>query len=84
MTDNRIEVTPRILAGKPVIKGTRIPVSLILNLVRHGYTVAKIHRVYPELSAKDVEAALAYGENRIDREAMTVVSSDLLARIWVE
>lgn len=65
---DRIVVDARILAGKPVIKGTRIPVSLILNLLGHGYDFARIIEAYPELSEADVQAAVAYSEARLDRE----------------
>ena len=67
MTD-KIIVDPKILAGHPIVKGTRIPVSLILNLFAHGYTVGKIINEYPELTADDVKAAAAYAEERIKRE----------------
>ncbi|MDP1688650.1 MAG: DUF433 domain-containing protein [bacterium] len=57
---NRIEINPKILAGKPVIKGTRIPVSLILNLLAKGYTVPRIVEAYPNLKHDDVLAATHY------------------------
>ena len=50
-----IEVNPEILGGKPVIKGTRIPVDLVLELVELGYSVDQIVEEYPQLS-KDVIA----------------------------
>jgi len=56
----RIAVDPNILVGKPVIAGTRIPVSLVLNLLAHGYDVARILHAYPSLTEEDVQAALAY------------------------
>ena len=65
---DRIVVDARILAGKPVIKGTRIPVSLILNLLGHGYDFARIREAYPELTEADIRAAVAYSEARMDRE----------------
>jgi uncharacterized protein (DUF433 family) len=43
---------PKILGGKPVIAGTRIPVSLIFRLLKDGYTVEAIHEFYPQLSIK--------------------------------
>jgi len=65
---DRVAVDPRILAGKPVIKGTRIPVSLVLNLLEHGYTFERIVEAYPNLTADDIRAALAYAQARLDRE----------------
>jgi len=63
-----IVIDPGILVGKPVIKGTRIPVSLILNLLGNGYDIPRICEAYPDLSAGDVKSALEYSEARINRE----------------
>ena len=56
----RIEVNPEILSGKAVIKGTRIPVYLILELLSAGYDFKKILKSYPSLTKKDIEAAISY------------------------
>lgn len=66
--EERIVVDPRVLVGKPVIKNTRIPVSLILNLLAHGYDFAKITADYPNLTDTDIQAAIAYAEDRVNRE----------------
>ena len=50
-----------------MIAGTRIPVSLILNLLAHGYDAARILQAYPALTAEDIHAALAYAQARLDR-----------------
>lgn len=68
MTIARIIVDPSILAGHPIVKGTRVPVSLILNLLSHGYTFDKIIEEYPELTHEDIKSAISYAENRIKRE----------------
>ena len=57
---DRIVVDPAILVGKPVVRGTRIPVSLIVNYIDHGHTVEDLLDDYPNLTHEDVEAALAY------------------------
>ena len=62
---NRIEVNPDILLGKPVIAGTRIPVYLILNLLASGYTQQRILEAYPGLTPEDIRAALQYAEQRM-------------------
>ena len=67
---NRIIVDPKILAGKPVIAGTRIPVYLILNLIANGYNFDKIIEAYPRLTRQDIEAAIKYSENRMKRVEM--------------
>ncbi|MGH2559148.1 MAG: DUF433 domain-containing protein [Thermomicrobiales bacterium] len=66
----RIVIDPAILSGKPVIAGTRIPVSLILNLLAHGYDFERIVDAYPNLSQDDIKAALAYAQARMDREEL--------------
>lgn len=70
MKEIRIEINHRVLAGKPVIKGTRIPVTLILNLLENGYTFERILMVYPHLTKKDISAALDYVKQRIERETV--------------
>ena len=50
----RIVVNPRVLGGRPVDKDTRIPVSLILNLLAYGYTVERVAEAYPILTVADV------------------------------
>ena len=64
---NRIVVDPKILAGKPIIKGTRIPVYLVLNLLANDYNFDKIIEAYPVLTRQDIEAAIKYSENRMKR-----------------
>jgi uncharacterized protein (DUF433 family) len=61
----RVVSDPAILNGKPTITGTRVPVSLILNLLGHGVTFAEIVEDYPELTDDDIKAALLYAEARI-------------------
>lgn len=55
-----IIVDPKICAGKPVIKGTRIMVKNILGMVAGGYDVERILDAYPELTRERVQAALEY------------------------
>ncbi len=66
---DRIIQDPKILVGKPVIKGTRIPVSLILNLLAHGADNQEIKADYPNLTDEDIHAAIAFAADHIDREA---------------
>jgi len=56
--EERITVNPKVLAGKPVIKSTRIPVYRILNLLANGKTVSDILKDYHELTKEDVVAAV--------------------------
>jgi uncharacterized protein (DUF433 family) len=57
---NRIEINPKIMMGKPVIKGTRIPIYVILKLLGEGYNFEKILKEYPDLTYKDILAVLNY------------------------
>ena len=61
--NKRISIDPKILVGKPVVRNTRIPVYLILNLIAHGYDFNRIIKAYPELTHQDIKAALQYAEN---------------------
>jgi uncharacterized protein (DUF433 family) len=63
----RITSDPAILLGKPVIRGTRIPVYLIVQLVEAGYSAAEIVDDYPLLTEEDVEAAVEFTADRARR-----------------
>jgi uncharacterized protein (DUF433 family) len=64
----RILVDPTILPGKPVIKGTRLAVGFILELLAEGWTHGEIQRNYPSLTGEDVRAALHYAAGVLKRE----------------
>ena len=57
----RISIDPNICFGKPCIKGTRIWVSLLLDLLADGMTMGRIIAEYPQLKKEDIQAAIAYG-----------------------
>jgi uncharacterized protein (DUF433 family) len=63
-----IEVNPKILGGKPVIKGTRIPVYLILELLSAGYDFKRIIKAYPTLTEVDIRAAVDYAAQIVKNE----------------
>lgn len=65
---DRIEINPKIMVGKPVIKGTRIPVELILKMLSQGITTEEILGEYPQLTKEDIQAALAYGVKALEVE----------------
>jgi len=60
MGTERVEINPEILGGKPVIKGTRIPVSHVIQMIRSGKPTQNILEEYPELSSEDVESIKFY------------------------
>ncbi len=57
---DRITFNPRIMAGQACIRGMRVPVSLILNLVANGKTVEEIIEDYPYLEVEDIQQSLLY------------------------
>ncbi|HEX3652015.1 MAG TPA: DUF433 domain-containing protein [Rhizomicrobium sp.] len=57
---NRVHVDPKIMVGKPVIRGTRITVEHIMNELALGLTAAELVKMYPRLTEDDVKAACAY------------------------
>ena len=63
-----IEINPKILAGKPIIHGTRIPVELIIKLIAQGWVDKDIIKEYPSLKKSDVRAALLYAEKLVEEE----------------
>ena len=64
----RITVDRKILAGKPIIKGTRISVELILDLLANGWTIETILENYPNLKRKDITAVLKYATEILKEE----------------
>ncbi len=58
---SRISINPEICFGKPCIKGHRIWVSLILDLLASGMTVDEVLKEYPQLQPEDIYACIAYG-----------------------
>lgn len=65
---NRITFNPKILSGKPIIKGTRISVDFVLELLASGMTEEEILMEYPRLTKADIQAVLEYAAQIIKRE----------------
>ncbi len=65
---DRISVSPDVMLGKPVIKGTRITVELILRKLSEGADTADVLEGYPDLRREDILAALSYGAEVISSE----------------
>lgn len=65
---DHIEINPKILLGKPIIRGTRIPVELIVKLIAQGWTHEEILSEYPALKQEDIKAALLYAEKVLEEE----------------
>ncbi len=70
---NRVVIDSEILFGKPIIKGTRIPVYLIIELLANGLTEDEILKQYSTLKKEDIKAALLYASKCIqDEETITL------------
>lgn len=65
----RIVSDPNICSGKPCIKGTRIPVHIILDLLAAGENFEGIKKVYPNITDEDIRACLNYASVLADEEA---------------
>jgi len=72
---NHIEANPEILYGKPVIKGTRISVDLILEKMSFGQSFQEIIQSYPDLIEDDLYASLAYASSLIRNEVTKPLAS---------
>jgi uncharacterized protein (DUF433 family) len=70
MLNNRIEINPEIMLGKPVIRGTRVPVELVLRKLSEGATEADLLDAYPRLTIADIQAALAYAADSLAHETI--------------
>jgi uncharacterized protein (DUF433 family) len=65
---DRIEIRPEVVAGKPVIKGTRLAVEFVVELLGEGWTEQQIVGQYPGLTADDVRACLRYASHVLSSE----------------
>ncbi|MGE3424962.1 MAG: DUF433 domain-containing protein [Dehalococcoidia bacterium] len=65
---DQIEINPEIMLGKPVIRGTRIPVELVLRKLAEGATEAELLEAYPTLTPQGIKAALEYAAKTIAHE----------------
>ena len=68
-----IESNPEIMFGKPVIKGTRIPVALILEKLGHGFSEADVLKAYPKLSLESIRACLLYASENATYEKLAAI-----------
>ena len=70
LIQERIEINPEVMLGKPVIRGTRITVELILRKLSEGATEADLLEGYPRLTKQDIQAALAYAASSLAHETI--------------
>jgi uncharacterized protein (DUF433 family) len=72
MSTNRIEINPKVMLGKPVIRNTRIPVELLIRKLSEGATEDELLDAYPRLTIDDIKAALAYAADTLAHETIIV------------
>ena len=75
MKHRRITSNPSVLLGKPIIKGTRIPVEIILRKLSEGTTTADLLDAYPNLSTEDISAVLDYAADVISNETVADIEA---------
>ena len=72
---DRIEIDPRRCGGSPVIRGTRIPVAVLLDQLASGQTWDSLLAGYPELAREDIQAALQFAKASIEHTEIVSVES---------
>lgn len=65
MISRRIVADPDVLAGKPVIEGTRIAVEFVIDLLARGWTAEQVLKEFDHLTAEDIRACLAYASDKL-------------------
>ena len=70
---DRIVLDPDVLAGKPIVRGTRVAVELVLELLAQGWTYRRVLDNYPQLSREDLLAALAYARDCLKVEKVYLI-----------
>jgi uncharacterized protein (DUF433 family) len=69
--EKRISIDPEIQHGKPCIRGTRIPVYIILEMLEHGLTIQEILEEYPHIKEEDVKACIAFARRFVEGEEIS-------------
>ena len=70
---DRIEINPKVMMGKPVIIGTRIPVELILRKLSECATEKDLLDAYPRLTRNDIQASIRYAAEAVSHEEMLIL-----------
>jgi uncharacterized protein (DUF433 family) len=79
---DRIEINPKVMLGKPVIRGTRITVELILRKLSEGASEADLLDAYPRLTQGDIKAAIGYAADTLAHEETVLVGSPPKRSKW--
>ena len=78
-SNDRIIIDPDILAGKPILRGTRISVELLLEILANGWTYEEIFENYPQICTADILAALQYAADLLKEEHVYPISQKVIA-----
>ena len=70
---DRIVIDPNVLVGKPVIRGTRIAVELVVDLLARGWSKEQVMKQYDHVTAEDIQACLAYASEVLKSEKVYLV-----------
>ena len=73
---DRVTLNPKVMAGKPVIKGTRLTVEYILNLLAHGATMNDILDEYAGLTQEDIQACLLFATRSLGNTAFMPLTAE--------
>ncbi|MGB2824125.1 MAG: DUF433 domain-containing protein [Phycisphaerae bacterium] len=68
----RIVIDPKVLVGKPVVKGTRMAVEFVVDLLARGWTMEQVLQEYDHLTAEDIRACLAYASEVLKGEKVYI------------
>jgi uncharacterized protein (DUF433 family) len=74
---DRITFNPKVMVGKPVIKGTRLTVEYILGLLAHGTTAAEILKEYDGLAQEDIQACLLFAAQSLENTAFMPLTVEM-------
>ena len=72
---DRIEINPKVMMGKPVIRGTRLTVELILRKLSEGASEKDLMEAYPKLTREDIKAAIRYAADTLAHEEVVILNS---------
>ena len=70
---DRIVIDPNVLVGKPVIRGTRIAVEMVVDLLGRGWSKEQVMQQYDHVTAEDIQACLAYASEVLKSEKVYLV-----------
>jgi len=76
MVNDRIEINPKVMLGKPVVRGTRIPVELIMRKLAKGAREEDLLDAYPRLTREDIRAAIAFAADTVAHEETLPVAQE--------